>query len=163
MFPLVGEIIARAYWKPKIEAGRQLPHYTTAFSAAGALRRRPRQTRKWRQSSAQEYLWCHSLIRNFTETSECSLLCISMEGNRLFPYHVFGPVVVGRPIMIGRDYFIRQAETLLELARAAGDPKVAAFLTERAGDLKALVEELGAAPDPSHGAPDIKSLCGQIT
>ena len=65
--------------------------------------------------------------------------------------------------MIGKDYFIRQAETLLELARAAGNPKVAASLTERAGDLKALVEELGAAPDPSHGAPDIKSLCGQIT
>ncbi len=50
--------------------------------------------------------------------------------------------------MIGRDYFTAEAETLLELAKSAADPQVAASLIERAADLKALVDELGAAPAP---------------
>ena len=50
--------------------------------------------------------------------------------------------------MIGRDYFTRQVETLLQLANSANDPEVAASLIEKAADLKALVEELGAAPHP---------------
>ena len=47
--------------------------------------------------------------------------------------------------MIGRDYFERHAETLLKLARSASDAQIAASLTQRAADLKALVEELSAA------------------
>lgn len=59
--------------------------------------------------------------------------------------------------MIGRDYFTRQAETLFKLANSARDPQVAAFLNQRAADLRALVEELGAAPDPGHRALDIEA------
>ena len=72
---------------------------------------------------------------------------------------MFGSVVVGATIVIGRDYFERHAETLLNLAKSASDAQVAASLTQRAADVKALVEELGAAPDPwpqvldSEGAP----------
>ena len=51
--------------------------------------------------------------------------------------------------MIGRDYFTAEAETLLELAKSAADPQVAATLIERAADLRALVDELGAAPHPN--------------
>ena len=63
-------------------------------------------------------------------------------------FHVAGSVVVGATIVIGRDYFERQAETLLKLAKSVSDVHIAASLTQRAADLKALVEELGAAPDP---------------
>jgi hypothetical protein len=59
--------------------------------------------------------------------------------------------------VIGRDYFTRQAETLLKLARSATDPKVAASLIEKAADVQALVDELGAAPDPTGQARDILS------
>jgi hypothetical protein len=55
---------------------------------------------------------------------------------------------VGATIVIGRDYFERHAETLLKLAKSASDVQLAASLTQRAADVKALVEELGAAPDP---------------
>ena len=59
--------------------------------------------------------------------------------------------------MIGRDYFTRQAETLLKLAEATTDPQVAASLIERAANLKAIVDELGAAPDPSPQEPEAES------
>lgn len=55
---------------------------------------------------------------------------------------------MGTTIVIGRDYFTRQVETLLQLANSANDAEVVASLIEKAADLKALVEELGAAPDP---------------
>jgi hypothetical protein len=57
--------------------------------------------------------------------------------------------------VIGRDYFTTEAETLLELAKSATDPQVAASLIERAADLRALVNELGAEPDPSSRTPNI--------
>jgi hypothetical protein len=38
--------------------------------------------------------------------------------------------------------------TLLELARSTTDPQLAISLTEKAADLKALVDELSAGPDP---------------
>ena len=57
--------------------------------------------------------------------------------------------------VIGRDYFTAEAETLLELAKSAADPQVAASLIERAADLRALVEELGAVPSPIPGTPNI--------
>jgi hypothetical protein len=56
--------------------------------------------------------------------------------------------------MIGRDYFVQQAETLLNLAEAASDPRVAASLIERAADLKAIVDELGAAPELGPQVPE---------
>jgi hypothetical protein len=82
---------------------------------------------------------------------------ISVGTNVRFLHDVFGPVVVGATIVIGRDYFTRQAETLLMLAKSATDPKVAASLIERAADLRALIDELGAAPHPSPRAPDVET------
>jgi hypothetical protein len=76
--------------------------------------------------------------------------------NFRFLHDVSGPVVVGATIVIGRDYFERHAETLLKLAKSASDAQIAASLSQRAADLKALVEELGAAPDPCHRALDIE-------
>jgi hypothetical protein len=68
----------------------------------------------------------------------------------------YAPVVVAEATdVIGRDYFTAEAETLLELAKSAADPEVAASLIERAADLRALVDELGAAPDPSPRTPNI--------
>jgi hypothetical protein len=66
---------------------------------------------------------------------------------------------VGTTVVIGRDYFARQAETLLKLAEVTTDPQVAASLIERAANLKAIVEELGAAPDPGPGPqePEVES------
>jgi hypothetical protein len=59
--------------------------------------------------------------------------------------------------VIGRDYFTRQAETLLKLAKSATDPEVAASLIEKAADVQALVDELGAALDLNPQAPDVES------
>ena len=98
-----------------------------------------------------------SLRRLFKFPLVGSLLHIGVGTKVRFLHHLAGLIVVGTTIVIGRDYFARQAETLLELAKSATDPQVAASLTERAADLKTLVEELGAAPDPSPGALDAGS------
>jgi hypothetical protein len=61
-----------------------------------------------------------------------------------------------RLIMIGRDYFARQAATLLRLALLTRDAKQAAKLTVKAADLK---DRLDAAPpieDVSPQPPDIE-------
>ena len=63
----------------------------------------------------------------------------------------------GATSVIGRDYFTHQAETLLKLAKSATDPEVAASLIEKAADVQALVDELGAALDPNPQAPDVES------
>ena len=57
--------------------------------------------------------------------------------------------------MIGIGYFTATAETLLERARSAADPEVAASLIKRAADLRALVDELSAAP---HAGPVSRTI-----
>jgi hypothetical protein len=57
--------------------------------------------------------------------------------------------------MIGRDYFVRQAATLLKFAKTTKDPNVAAGLVEKAADLKSQVDET-RRPDPSPQAPDVE-------
>jgi hypothetical protein len=59
-------------------------------------------------------------------------------------------------IVIGRQYFVRQAAILFKFAKATTDPKISAALMEKAADLKLQVDELGALPDPTHLAPDIE-------
>jgi len=56
--------------------------------------------------------------------------------------------------VIGRNYFARQAATLLKLAKSTNDPRFAAALIEKAADLKSLVDE-SPAPDQSAQGPDI--------
>ena len=65
-------------------------------------------------------------------------------------------LVEWEPMVIGRDYFTRQATILLNFAKATKDQKVAAGLIEKAADLKLQVDVPGARPDPSPLAPDIQ-------
>ena len=65
-------------------------------------------------------------------------------------------LVEWEPMVIGRDYFTRQATILLKFAKATKDQKVAAGLIEKAADLKLQVDVPGARPDPSPLAPDIQ-------
>jgi hypothetical protein len=58
-------------------------------------------------------------------------------------------------IVAGRLYLTRQAATFLKFAKSTSDPNLAAFLVERAADLKSQVEETGK-PDPSPLAPDVE-------
>ena len=58
--------------------------------------------------------------------------------------------------MIGRQYFLRQAATLLKLALSTNDPKLAAALVEKAANLLAQIDESDARPDLSPRAPDIE-------
>jgi hypothetical protein len=58
--------------------------------------------------------------------------------------------------MIGRDYFVRQAATILKFAKATSDPQLAAALIEKAADLKSQVDDAGTMPDPSARTPDVE-------
>jgi hypothetical protein len=55
----------------------------------------------------------------------------------------------------GRLYLMRQAATFLKFAKSTNDPNLAAFLVEKAADLKSQVEKNGK-PDPSPFAPDVE-------
>ena len=58
--------------------------------------------------------------------------------------------------MIGRQYFARQAKTLLEFANSTTNAKLAAVLVEKAADLKFQVDETIPPPDKSPRAPDVE-------
>jgi hypothetical protein len=62
----------------------------------------------------------------------------------------------GKVTVIGRQYFLRQAATLLKSALSTNDPKLAAALVERADDLLSQIDESGSLPDPSLQAPDVE-------
>ena len=55
--------------------------------------------------------------------------------------------------MIGREYFMRQAATLVKFAKVTKDPTISAALLEKAADLKLQVDE---RPDLTPLAPDIE-------
>jgi hypothetical protein len=57
--------------------------------------------------------------------------------------------------VIGRDYFVRQAATLLNFAKTTTDPKVSAALIDKAADLKSQVNETGGR-DLTPLAPDVE-------
>jgi len=58
-------------------------------------------------------------------------------------------------IVLSRYYFTRQAATLLKFAKATTNAQLAAFLIEKAADLKSQVDEASALPDLSPQAPDV--------
>ena len=58
--------------------------------------------------------------------------------------------------MIGRQYFLRQAATLLEFAQSTNDPELAAALVEKVSNFLSHIDETDARPDPSLQAPDIE-------
>jgi hypothetical protein len=59
----------------------------------------------------------------------------------------------GGNIVIGKQYFVRQAATLLKFAKSTKNPDLAAVLVEKAADLKSKIDEsqarwmLNARPD----------------
>jgi hypothetical protein len=61
----------------------------------------------------------------------------------------------GEIIVIGKQYFVRQATTLLEFARSTGNPELSAVLIEKAADLTSRLDETDAA-DRSLAAPDVE-------
>lgn len=59
--------------------------------------------------------------------------------------------------MLNRAYFVRQLLTVLKFAKLTSDPRFAAFLVEKAVDLKSQSEIVPAALDVSPRAPDIET------
>lgn len=58
--------------------------------------------------------------------------------------------------MIGRQYFVRQAATLLKFAKSTNDPKLAAAVMEKAAALKSQGDQALPAADLTPLAPDIE-------
>jgi hypothetical protein len=63
--------------------------------------------------------------------------------------------IKARNIVIGRQYFLRQAATLLEFAQSTNDPGLAADLLEKASNLLSQIES-SARLDQSPRAPDVE-------
>ena len=59
--------------------------------------------------------------------------------------------------MIGKEYFVRQAATLLRYAKTTTNADLAAGLAAKAADLKSQVDETSALLDLSPRAPDVES------
>ena len=57
--------------------------------------------------------------------------------------------------MLGKDYLVRQAATLLKFAQTTTDTQVAEALVEKAADLKSRIDE-SRLPDLSPLAPDVE-------
>jgi hypothetical protein len=62
----------------------------------------------------------------------------------------------GENTVIGKQYFVRQAATLLRFAKSTQDPQMAAALLEKAADFKSQVEQTIPSPDLTPLAPDIE-------
>jgi hypothetical protein len=69
----------------------------------------------------------------------------------MYPYWV---AQRGR-VVIGREYLLRQAMTLLKFASSTTNAKLAAVLIEKAADLKSQVDEASPPRDRSPRAPDV--------
>jgi hypothetical protein len=57
--------------------------------------------------------------------------------------------------VVSRNYFLRQAATLLGLARKTADPALAAALVGKAADYLSQADEM-QPPDQSPQAPDVE-------
>jgi hypothetical protein len=63
----------------------------------------------------------------------------------------------GESKVIGKEYFLRQAATLVEFARSTNDHKLAAALIEKASNLLSQIDESSARrDDPSPQAPGVE-------
>jgi hypothetical protein len=65
-------------------------------------------------------------------------------------------VANGENTVIGRQYLVRQAATLLEFAKSTANPELSAVLIEKAADLKTRIDETGAA-DQNHPGSDVEA------
>lgn len=62
----------------------------------------------------------------------------------------------GETSVIGKQYFSRQAATLLKFAQSTNDPKIASALIEKAADLKSRGDREMPLSDAIPLAPDIE-------
>jgi hypothetical protein len=62
--------------------------------------------------------------------------------------------------VIGRQYFVRQAATLLKFAKSTNDPKVVAAVVEKAAALKSQGDKARPLGDLTPLAPDIEPPTG---
>ena len=62
----------------------------------------------------------------------------------------------GESKVIGKEYFLRQAATLVEFARSTNDHKLAAALIEKASNLLSQIDESSARRDTDPQAPDVE-------
>jgi hypothetical protein len=58
--------------------------------------------------------------------------------------------------VLGQQYLVRQATTLLKFAKSVRDPNVSAALVEKAADLKAQMDETMPPVDPGLQAQDVE-------
>jgi hypothetical protein len=58
--------------------------------------------------------------------------------------------------MVSRNYFTRQAETLLKFAKTTSDPKVVTALVDKASELKSQADQAMPMPDLSPLPPDVE-------
>jgi hypothetical protein len=58
--------------------------------------------------------------------------------------------------MIGRDYFVRQAATVLKFAKVTTNPQLAAVLIEKTADLRSQLDDAGTMPDPRAQTPVVE-------
>jgi len=98
-----------------------------------------------------------SHARPASEVPLSSLLHFQAGTDPRFPLGVgAAKETTGKATVIGRQYFLRPAATLLKSALSTNDPKLAAALVERADDLLSQIHESGSLPDPSLQAPDVE-------
>jgi hypothetical protein len=62
----------------------------------------------------------------------------------------------GTVSVLGRSYFVRQATTLLNFARSISDPRLRAWLVQKAADLKDNLDEVKTEIDVSPFPPDVQ-------
>jgi hypothetical protein len=62
----------------------------------------------------------------------------------------------GTETMIGKEYFSRQAQILLRIARVTRDPKMVAGLASKAAELQSKHDDTPLVPDDSPATPDIQ-------
>ncbi len=61
----------------------------------------------------------------------------------------------GESTVLRRNYFTRQATTLLKIAKTTSDPSIVTAVVTKAIDLKSHVEDATTPTDPSPRAPDV--------
>jgi hypothetical protein len=59
--------------------------------------------------------------------------------------------------MIGRHFFVHHAGVLIKHAQSTANPRRAAMLIKKAAELKAVVDELSAGPDPRTKVPHVET------
>jgi hypothetical protein len=61
----------------------------------------------------------------------------------------------GESTVLRRNYFARQATTLLKIAKTTNDPRIVAAVVTKAIDLKSHLEDVEPPADPSPRPPDV--------